>query len=275
MSDFNRMVHKFTIRESNTFKKVCEPLHQLLGVKHFWYCETTPDGAFFSVASNPELHEYYHASKQHLHSPFFHNPKHIRPGFYSYPAIDDEKFQKSFACCGSKFRVTFGGSFVVHREKCMIRFGYAFDRSVGNKAGEIILNNIPILQKFNDHFLKETKILLQKARDDAVSLPQEIGQIYHQKPGGLGSVLSIQEKCAFLERIGFLKSENVKKLTLRELECLQYLHDGNCAREIAGILHISPRTVEKYFESIKNKLICYTKSELMHYANLLHTAGFF
>lgn len=99
--------------------------------------------------------------------------------------------------------------------------------------------------------------------------------IYNQKPSGIGTVLSIQEKCAFLERLGYLKSDHVRTLTLRELECLQYLHEGLYAREIGQILHVSPRTVEKNLESIKNKLVCFSKTELMHYANLLHTAGFF
>lgn len=275
MSEFNRMVQKFTVRESDTLKKVCEPLHQLLGVKHFWYCETTSEGRFFSVASNPGMHEYYHASNKHRHSPFYHDPKLIRSGFYSYPCIEDDKFQESFASCGNKFRLAFAGSFVVKRNSVLVRFGYAFDQSVGKKAAEIVLNNLPILQKFNDYFLKKVDVLLQKAREDAVYLPSEMGMLYKQKPSGISTALTIQEKCAFLEKLGFLKSEHVWTLTLRELECLQYLHEGYCAREIGEILRISPRTVEKNLESIKNKLICFSKTELMSYANMLHTAGFF
>jgi DNA-binding NarL/FixJ family response regulator len=62
-------------------------------------------------------------------------------------------------------------------------------------------------------------------------------------------------------------------LTDRELEIFQLLGQGNSAREIGDILHISVKTVEAHREHIKRKLNFTTSTELLRYAiesRLLH-----
>ena len=106
-------------------------------------------------------------------------------------------------------------------------------------------------------------------------MPDELGEVYNQMPRNFGNTHTTQKKCLFLEKIGCIKGEDVMKLTPRELECLRYLYEGYSVREIGKHLYISPRTVEKHIESIKNKLSCFTKSDIAHQAHMLHLAGFF
>lgn len=275
MTDFNTMVWKYTIRESDKIIKICEPLHLQLGVKHFWYSRTSAEGGYFSLASHPEMHDYYHSSKLHLHSPFFHNPKYIQPGFYFYNTIKNQKFQETFDVCSNKHKMKFGGNFVIKEGQSMLRFGYAFDTSIIEASSNIIINNINLLLKFNDYFIKEIQTILNRAQDDLVSLPAELGAAYEQIPQGLGSTLGISEKCKFLEKIGLIKEEDANKLTLRERECLKYILEGLSARLIADALHLSTRTVEKHLESIKNKLNCFSKADLYYHAHLFQIAGLF
>ena len=275
MSDFDRMVQQFTVKESNTIKKVCEPLHQILGIKQFLYCETNEEGVHLNLSSHPELHEYFYTSKFHLQSPFYCNPDLVLPGFYSYYAIDNENYKDAIASSSSKLHLSFAGSLVIKNKSSLIRFGYAFDKSIGRNATDIVLNNLPILNKFNNYFIKEMKVLIQKARNDGVYLPNEMGEIYQRIPKGLGKIFTTQQRCQFLEKIGCIKGEDVTKLTPRELECLRYLYEGYSAREIGKHLYISPRTVEKHIESVKNKLSCFTKSDIAYQAHMLHLAGFF
>ena len=51
--------------------------------------------------------------------------------------------------------------------------------------------------------------------------------------------------------------------TEREAECMVYLLRGKSIRNVAGILHLSPRTVEFYVKKMKKKLECGTKFELI------------
>lgn len=55
-------------------------------------------------------------------------------------------------------------------------------------------------------------------------------------------------------------------LSKRESVCLFYLVRGKSAQDIANILHISKRTVEKHIENIKDKLNCKKKSEVIEKA---------
>lgn len=49
----------------------------------------------------------------------------------------------------------------------------------------------------------------------------------------------------------------------REFECANRLVDGLSAKEIAKTMNISPRTVEKYIESLKHKLNCRNQKKLI------------
>ncbi len=53
-------------------------------------------------------------------------------------------------------------------------------------------------------------------------------------------------------------------LTQREIECLKWLIQGKSSMEIAIILDISRRTVEKHINNVKNKLGCYKQSALIY-----------
>jgi DNA-binding CsgD family transcriptional regulator len=55
-------------------------------------------------------------------------------------------------------------------------------------------------------------------------------------------------------------------LSNRQQECLSLLVRGKTMKEIAYILGISVRTVETHFETIKHKLGCYNKSQLIEKA---------
>lgn len=55
-------------------------------------------------------------------------------------------------------------------------------------------------------------------------------------------------------------------LSTRELECLFFTLRGKTAKEIAKILAISSKTVEAYLASIKSKMSCNFKSELIEKA---------
>ena len=62
------------------------------------------------------------------------------------------------------------------------------------------------------------------------------------------------------------QQEPARKLTSRQREVLQLLAEGNSAKEVAEILHISPRTVEFHKYRIMGELNLQTNAELIRYA---------
>lgn len=55
-------------------------------------------------------------------------------------------------------------------------------------------------------------------------------------------------------------------LTTRQQTCLFLLARGKTVKQIANILSISTRTVEEHIESIKHRLNCYSKSQVIEKA---------
>lgn len=56
---------------------------------------------------------------------------------------------------------------------------------------------------------------------------------------------------------------HLSKLSKRESECLCYILRGMTTKQMAGMMDLSPRTVEGYVLSIKNKLACKNRYEII------------
>ena len=54
-----------------------------------------------------------------------------------------------------------------------------------------------------------------------------------------------------------------KSLTDRQIECCRLLLNGKTAKETAGMLELSTRTVEYYLNNVKVKMNCKNKAELI------------
>lgn len=85
---------------------------------------------------------------------------------------------------------------------------------------------------------------------------------YHQilEKTGISTKDFIKLKCTILSQGYILKN---KRLTQRQYDCLYWLSRGMTIKEIALKLKLSARTVEHYLETVKNKLNCNTRSELI------------
>ena len=55
----------------------------------------------------------------------------------------------------------------------------------------------------------------------------------------------------------------ISNLSKRQKECLYYLTRGMTIKQIAKVLLLSPRTVEFYFDNLRTKLNCHSRSELV------------
>lgn len=58
-------------------------------------------------------------------------------------------------------------------------------------------------------------------------------------------------------------SEKSFTFTKREMECLNFLHQGLNNKQIARQLNLSPRTIEEYFNKIKFKMGCKSRLQIV------------
>lgn len=89
---------------------------------------------------------------------------------------------------------------------------------------------------------------------------------------GLSFVIKQEKLLAYIDQIADINhpcAESIHTahgkqiLTYRQQECLFYLVKGMTIKQIASELTLSPRTIEHHIESIKNKLQCHSRSELI------------
>jgi DNA-binding NarL/FixJ family response regulator len=87
----------------------------------------------------------------------------------------------------------------------------------------------------------------------------------------LGGQISVSEKMAasLLETLSGRRaagSSLVETLTDRELEIFQHMGRGLETKQIAAVLHVSPKTVEAHRANIKTKLNITSHAELIRQA---------
>jgi two-component system response regulator NreC len=58
----------------------------------------------------------------------------------------------------------------------------------------------------------------------------------------------------------------LSKLSDREKEVLKLIAEGRTGREIAGLLYLSPNTVERHRANIMDKLSLHNRAELIKFA---------
>lgn len=148
---------------------------------------------------------------------------------------------------------------------------FAFS-SVGGETTVInnLLNKIPDLQNFKNYYLDVAESLVQKAKQHKLQVPIEMQPNLSQN----AALLSTNKHTHIEEGISLYletKKQLINKkfpnayLTSREVELLYFLSRGYCAKEVATLMGISPRTVSIYFSHIKDKMAGKKKSELLSF----------
>ena len=92
------------------------------------------------------------------------------------------------------------------------------------------------------------------------AIQQQIDSEYNDQSVQLGKKHNVEYISDLAKKISLKYSQFI---SIREAECLFYLIRGKSARETGVILHLSQRTVEFYLNSLKDKLNCRKKSELI------------
>jgi DNA-binding CsgD family transcriptional regulator len=117
------------------------------------------------------------------------------------------------------------------------------------------LSKLNMLNAFADYFKREAASFIERMRFDGYSMERAKGKAF------LECASSHPLKASNEQLKQFLKS--ISPLSPREHECLELYSKGYDSKETAELLGISHRTVEHYFESMKNKLGCFSKREIL------------
>lgn len=228
---------------------LCHPLKQALGIDTVWYSAIGAKGEFAHVSNTPENTRHYFENEGFLNNPFLRHPRNFSEGFYHLSDVAETTYLDS----QKKHNETFGIDHLLflskkQKTKCHI-FGFASTQK-NLPLPTIYLNHSSLLDQFTDHFLEEVGTYSMEPFQ--VELPALVGSSFFADNKVLQDSMS-----------NFVTSLGYQKLSAREKECLVWFLKGKTAQQTADFLNLSRRTVETYFENIKDKLGCYSKAEIL------------
>ncbi len=94
---------------------------------------------------------------------------------------------------------------------------------------------------------------------------QAIHEVFNGRPY-LSPAMAAQVITKFAHRGSQSEADAVERLSDRELEILELIGKGNEVRQIAKLLHLSPKTVETHRAHIKEKLNLQNARQVTHFA---------
>lgn len=266
---FLRTIGKY----ANRVKEDSKPLLNL-DIQHFYYFRITDEGNNFVFSSRPEINEYYFENKLYLNGPFLRHPQNFQSGFFFFDDIEKEKYNNSLALVAKsfKYRPVIG---LCKREKNYAEFfNFWSDTQDSQNSKYLDPSFLNLLTSYAEHFKKKNQSILYSDAAPHHNLKALIGEKFSK----IDPYRKIQEeenlKRMFLNEIGLSSYvRQAELLSNREKQCVQLMLKGKSSKEIAEDLILSPRTVEHYFNHIKNKFNCQFKNEVFTISEKLIELG--
>jgi len=274
MFTWQEIVQDYVIRYSNRIQKATRPLLTRFGIEYFTYHRIDEKGNYTVLVDRPDWAENYVSEKFYEHDPYLRDPKVYRPGICLLDHHGSEHYKNTVLETGrSKFHWDLGVVLIEKKKEEEVEFfGFAANRS-SSCLDRLYLNQRGILKHFASYFKTELASVLREMDQTGISLPALKGKDFYCKqpivPSG-----NRQNSQAFLFDLGLKKDlAYADSLTPAERRCVLHLLEGFSAKETASSLHLSPRTVESYLETLKGKLDCSNKRELFLRVKKLEELG--
>lgn len=245
-------------------RPLINPLVDAFGISHFCYFFVTQEGASACLGSHPAWVEHYLYNDLFLYNPFLKTPQLIPEGVFFTKSIKNSAYLET-----KKQAKTFGieDSIVLTSKKDGKLQGFSFGLNPHEKNYALFVNELPLLKRFCFEFERKAEKPLQELASDPIDIRAFLGNAFYKSEDQFH--LGKEKRANFLAQL----KVSVPVLSKREKECLSLHLRGETAKRIADSLKLSHRTVESYLETIKYKLDCHQKPDLLKKAQELQDYG--
>lgn len=264
MLSWKEVVQNYIVKHSDKVQKTTKPLRDHFGIGYFTYHRIDANGNYSVLVDRPDFAEYYVEEQLYKEDAFQGLPDMFQPGLCAVQNHMSMRPIKSLLQLDT-------GVMLIQKSQTDVTF-YGFIANEKRSALTAIALNYPeLLTSFAAHFTKELECELNEISRNKTSLFHLHGKdTLVKKP--ICSKINNSAIFSFCDDLGMRREVMMaQKLSKRERECLLLLLNGKSAKETAAILGITRRTVESYFECIKNKLLCWNKQELFGVAKKLQS----
>ncbi|MCE5318631.1 MAG: helix-turn-helix transcriptional regulator [Parachlamydia sp.] len=246
-----QLFKRYSLKHERKIKSICTPLVDCLNIPIFTYSFLEADGRFGYITNTLEFNDYYFSQKLYLQNPYFAHPALFRSGHVLCPCSLDEETQKTLRRRFKADHFFLSTYATASRMECFI---FA-NENVNAAGGNSYLARLDLLTKFSRYFKREAKSLIDRMHGEQFNMRTERGTSLFETPPSVPLVHNDPTILPFLKKVSGLSPQ--------ELRCLELFKQGKSAQATGALLGLSRRTVEHYFENIKNKLGCSSKFDLL------------
>lgn len=255
------LTNHFSLTSAVEVNNIChEPLNSI-GISYFNYIKIYNDSSRELLTNNPGWIDFFYKNKLYKTAGVI-SIEHLLPrGYFLWSELEND--DPAYTHGRDFFNIDNGISFVEKTKEATILYIFASTRS-NYIINNFYLRNIDLFRRFILYFNDKADKLIRKAKNNKIILPEK--QVINRRRLDK-NILSKDEKNAFLRSTLINKFTIINKgeqiqLTRREAESAAYMVNGYTAKEIAKILGVSFRTIEKFNIKVKEKLLYKTKQEL-------------
>jgi DNA-binding CsgD family transcriptional regulator len=260
MKQIQNMINKISSSPYyNQMVRFTAPLKDHFGVNHFWYYKISTDGHYSFVGTHSAWNEFCIDNSLLKHFPCLRHPTTQHGGIHIMKACQKSNFKKVLNVAWEKFNINFNINLVTTIPEGIEAFGFAtcFNDPY---ADERLINELPLLRQFTKKFKENHERLFLLLEDNQVDLSAQFGSTFYESSQ---APFILHDRDLFLKKMGM---DSFLSLTNREMDVLKFLASGYPASFIASKLFLNKRTIETHIDTIKGKLYCNSKVELIQRA---------
>lgn len=251
MGDLREMIKQHSVKNCDKLKRICAPLFDCLKIPIFDFYRIEESGRFGSLTNSPDFLDYYYATKQYLINPYLSHPRLFCSGY----TISPVSFQSEYSDTMHKlFGISYLFIMLQQKGDCVEAFIFG-NRDLDPHHTISLISHVDLLHKFGAYFKREASRIIKGMMEDNFNLEKAKGESFFTSDTSLPLFNKNPTSRKFLK--------GVAPLSYQEIRCLELYKLGHSSQESAAILKLSQRTVESYFDNIKNKLGCRSKTELL------------
>lgn len=266
MIEWKDLIQDYIVKYFHQLQKTTQPLRHHFGISYFSYHSIDFEGKYTVLVDRPDWAEHYVNEQIFLKDPYLGHPSSYNSGMYLIDSHGSVDYKEQLLKAGKKILNIDVGTVLIEKNKDSVEF-FSFSGNKKNSSLETMtLNHPELLRSFASHFKNAFHSILKEMK--------EVGaQLSELKKQNLIPSSRIPLPISSSTRMSYYKDLGMNKVILqwenlspREKECIKFLLADQSAKQTALLMGLSTRTVEYYFENIKNKLNCYSKYELLSLA---------
>ncbi|MBY0462322.1 MAG: helix-turn-helix transcriptional regulator [Alphaproteobacteria bacterium] len=236
---FNLEHNHPTLQLKDQIENVCQSFLDSHNLSYFQFLRCYDDGSFSLLINKTEAFLYFLENDFPILSSF--QEEHTRYASYTF-TWDEELPFLPVQIVKEKFDMHHGITLVKRQKNFYDMVGFAM-KSTRSNPMSYYFNHLKTMENFGDDFLRKNSKQVKIVENKKILPPIHMQDKNHKK-------MCLPNKSSKCQVKGF---NGPTYLTHQEIFCLQLLNEGKSYKQIAEHLSISSRTVETYFNRIKDR----------------------